>query len=196
MNDFYVAILEERRRALRAELDAALGSNSEFVCEIGCGHGHFLTAYAEENPNRLCLGVDLVAERIERARRKRDRARLPNLHFIQAEARLFFETLSPAVSVSALFLLFPDPWPKLRHHKNRLVQAGFLNQVAARAKSGCRLYFRTDFLPYFVAARDTVRDHPCWQLADEPWPFEHVTVFQKRADTYASLVAVLRPDLG
>lgn len=196
MNDFYLAILEERRRLLRSDLNIALGSVSEFVCEIGCGHGHFLTAYAAAHPDRTCIGVDLVEERIERARRKRDRARLANLHFIQAEARLFFETLPSTVRVSTLFLLFPDPWPKLRHHKNRIVQSGFLDQVAARATSDCRLYFRTDFLPYFAAAQATVRDHPRWRLADEPWIFEYVTVFQQRAEAYASLVGVLRTSVS
>jgi tRNA (guanine-N7-)-methyltransferase len=193
MNKFYEAILDERRRILRIDLEAALQSSSDFVCEIGCGHGHFLTAFAAANPHRVCIGVDLVEERIERARRKRDRARLPNLHFLRAEARLFFDTLPDRARVSTLFLLFPDPWPKLRHHKHRIIQPDFLKSVADRATSDCRLYFRTDYQPYFAAAAATISNHACWRVTDEPWLFEYATVFQQRAESHFSLVGALRP---
>lgn len=193
MKDSYLAILEQRRSVLREELKEALGSGREFICEIGCGHGHFLTAFAAAHPDRICIGVDLVQERIERARRKCDRARLSNLHFLRTEARLFFDTLPSRARVSMLFILFPDPWPKLRHHKHRIIQPDFLDTVAARATPGCRLYFRTDFLPYFVAAAATIRDHADWRMVDEPWLFEYATVFQQRAESHASLVGALRP---
>ena len=192
MKESYLALLEERRRILRDELGAAFLTTSDFVCEIGCGHGHFLTAYAEANPSRVCVGLDLVGERIARAGRKRDRARLANLHFLRAEARLFLATLPPEARISTLFILFPDPWPKLRHHKHRIMQPDFLTTVAARATPGCRLYFRTDFEPYFVDAQATIRDHSDWQLVEEPWPFEYATVFQQRAESYRSLVGALR----
>lgn len=193
MKEAYVNLLEDRRRQLLDELEPILAGKSEFVCEIGCGHGHFLTAYATAHPNRACLGVDLVSERVERARKKRDRARLANLHFLRAEARLFFDVLPAGVRLATIYILFPDPWPKLRHHKHRIIQPEFLELLAARATPECRLYFRTDFGPYFSAAQSTVRDHPRWQLVEELWPFEYETVFQARAESYASLVAALRP---
>ncbi len=192
MKNAYLTLLEERRSLLRDALAPILTTRAEFVCEVGCGHGHFLTAYAEAHPERVCIGLDLVGERIERACRKRARAGLPNLHFLRAEARLFLEVLPAGVRISTLFLLFPDPWPKLRHQKHRIIQNEFLTTVAARATPDSRLYFRTDYAPYFAEAQATVRAHPRWRLADEPWPFEYETVFQQRADSYASLVAALR----
>lgn len=189
----YAALIDERRRGLAADLAAIFpAGKGEFLCEIGCGHGHFLTAYAAEHPDVTCIGLDLVSDRIERARRKRDRAGHPRLHFIQAEARLFLEVLPPEVRVSDYVLLFPDPWPKLRHHKNRLMQADFLGQAASRAKPGCRLHFRTDFAPYFEDASAAVAAHPEWEMGDDPWIFEHETVFQQRAPSHQSLVARLR----
>jgi tRNA (guanine-N7-)-methyltransferase len=189
----YAALIEDRRRALGAELTAIFPrGEGTFHCEIGCGHGHFLTAFATANPTVTCIGIDLIGDRIDRARRKRDRAKLRNLHFIQAEARLFLEQLPAGVRIARYILLFPDPWPKLRHHKNRILQADFLTSAAQHAAEGCRLYFRTDFRPYYDAAAAAVVVHPEWETTEEPWIFEHETVFQQRAPSHDSLVAKLR----
>src|ERR1043165_5508132 len=136
--------MEQRRVELRGSFARILAGQTEFVWELGCGHGHYLTAYAAAHPDKLCLGVDLVQERIERATKKRDRAKLANLHFIRAEARLFLEMLPPAATFSDVFILFPDPWPKARHHKHRIIQPEVLEVIAARATPMCRLLFRTD----------------------------------------------------
>ncbi|MBI5692863.1 MAG: tRNA (guanosine(46)-N7)-methyltransferase TrmB [Verrucomicrobia bacterium] len=188
----YTALIEDRRRTLRTQLEPILADSSRFVLEIGCGHGHFLTAYAGAHPDRVCIGLDLVEDRIQRACRKRDRARLSNLHFLQGEARLFLEVLPPAARLTALYALFPDPWPKLRHHKHRLIQPDFLRQTAAAATPDCRLYFRTDHEEYFASSRAIILAHPSWVLTDETWPFEYETVFQQRASSYQSLVAIPR----
>ncbi len=187
------ALLAERRGALRAELGAILRDRTDrFVWEVGCGHGHFLTAYAQAHPEAVCIGIDIASDRIERATRKRDRARLPNLHFLQAEARLFLETLPIGVGLRDVFILFPDPWPKLRHRKHRILRADFLDAVAGRAARDCRLCFRTDYAPYFEDAARVVDRHDRWQICDEPWPFEYQTVFQRRAPAYQSLLARVR----
>jgi tRNA (guanine-N7-)-methyltransferase len=93
---------------------ARLLPDRAFVWELGCGHGHFLTAYAAAHPDQLCLGVDLSGERVARAQRKQHRAQLENLYFLRADARLFLEALPPTAKCSAIYVLFPDPWPKLR----------------------------------------------------------------------------------
>lgn len=183
------ARVNDRQVALRAAGAAALAGHETFVLEVGCGHGHFLTAFAELHRERLCLGLDIIAERIERATRKKNRARLTNLHFFHASAEDFLATLPEKARFSAVFVLFPDPWPKRRHHKNRLMQPDFLAQIAERAGQGMRLYFRTDDTDYFAAATTTVREHPTWEIVDEPWAFEFETVFQQRAPGFQSLVA-------
>ncbi len=185
----YPALLARRRTELAEELERIALKAGPLVWEVGSGHGHFLTAYATAHPEKICIGIDLASDRIARAHRKRDRAKLPHLHFIRAEARFFLDVLPPAVRFDTVFVLFPDPWPKLRHHKHRILQPEFLAATAARAKPGCRLYFRTDHRPYFEDARKAVSESANWQLVDEPWLFEFVTVFQSRAPVHHSLVA-------
>jgi tRNA (guanine-N7-)-methyltransferase len=189
----YRTILSERRQVLREQVETFIPPGATFVWEIGSGHGHFLTAYAQAHPTKLCAGIDIVGERVERALRKRDRARLANLSFFRAEARLFLQTLPAGAKFADIFVLFPDPWPKLRHHKHRIMQPAFLASIADHATPDCRLHFRTDFAPYFEDTLEVVRAHPKWELAADPWPFEFATVFQRRAPSFQSLVARLRP---
>lgn len=190
----YRSLLDARRAELRAQLAPALGGRTRVTLEIGCGHGHFLTAYANAHPEALCLGIDLAGDRVDRAVRKRDRAQLRNLHFFQAEARLFVATLPPEVSLEDIYILFPDPWPKLRHNKHRIIQADFLASLATRTMPGGRLCFRTDHAAYFDAGHATLRAHPDWEIVAEPWPFEFTTVFQSRAPEFHSVIARRRAE--
>jgi tRNA (guanine-N7-)-methyltransferase len=189
--EIFDAIQNERLVALRAAMAAILPQpRAEIVLEIGCGNGHFLNAYAAAHPDRLCVGIDLRLERITKALRKRDRAGLSNLHFLRCEARDFLQELPAGVRLLDIYMLFPDPWPKKRHHKNRLLQAEFLDKLAARAGQGSRFFFRTDYGPYYDKALEIVAAHPRWhpQPADS-FPFEHLTIFQARAPAYHSLAA-------
>lgn len=185
----YAAVVQQRKADLRQYFVQNLPAVPKFVWEIGCGHGHFLTAYAQAHPERICVGIDLAGDRIARAVRKRDRAKLANLHFLQAEARVFLESLSPETRFQDIFVLFPDPWPKARHHKHRLLQTDFLMTMAARAGQGARLFFRTDYRPYFDEVNQALQQFPGWSQVPESWPFEYETVFQRRAEQYHSLVA-------
>ena len=185
----YRAMMAERRSALAAQLGAVFPTAADIVWELGSGHGHFLAAYAQAHPTERCVGIDIMSERVERALRKKHRARLHNLEFYQAEAGLFLEVLPSRLRIKRAFILFPDPWPKARHHKHRIVRADFLHELALRATPDCRLYFRTDFVPYFESGRSVFAAHHDWQIMDEPWPFEFETVFQSRADRHHSLVA-------
>lgn len=187
------AVMSERRTALQRELDRVLaGWPAEFTLEIGCGHGHFLAAYAAAHPGEHCLGIDIVEDRLARATRKVTRAGTTNAAFVRAEAELFVTTLPAAFRFHRVFVLFPDPWPKRRHHKNRLINPDFLTTLASRMTPGARLYFRTDHDPYFNWACDILQEHPRWSLCPvESWPFEHATVFQDRAPGHRSLVAAL-----
>lgn len=190
----YRAVIADRKATLERQLAAIFSSPASFVWELGCGHGHFLTAYAAAHPTKICVGVDIVGERIERAVRKRHRAGLPNLHFLHAEAGLFLDALPPGAAFSDVFVLFPDPWPKLRHRKHRIMRPDFLDRVAGRGAPDCRLFFRTDYEPYFASAREVVAAHPRWRpTEEEPWPFEFQTVFQSRASRFYSLIARWRP---
>src|SRR5258708_29925336 len=85
-NPTHVARVDARRVALSEELSRLVTQKTEVVWEVGCGHGHFLTAYAEANPRQQCIGIDVARDRITRAIRKCNRAGLENLHFIHADA--------------------------------------------------------------------------------------------------------------
>jgi tRNA (guanine-N7-)-methyltransferase len=187
----YHAVIAERRAEITTKLDEILPGPhpTEIVWELGSGHGHFLTAYAQAHPQEHCVGIDLASERVERALRKKNRARLPNLDFFQAEGGLFLDVLPSRLRIRRTFILFPDPWPKARHHKHRIVRADFLSALSAHALPDSRLYFRTDFVPYFESGREVIAGHPAWEIVEEPWPFEFETVFQSRADAHHSLVA-------
>ena len=183
-------VISKRRNDLRELCAGFIKPNDKIVWEVGCGHGHFLTAYAKAHPEAICVGIDLILDRITRGERKRERARLPNLRFVRAEARDFLEAMPAGARFSAVYMLFPDPWPKRRHHKHRLLDFSFLKAVAQRAGEGVPFYFRTDHEPYFADARATFAAQPHWDTCpSEEWPFELPTIFQQKAPSYQSLVA-------
>jgi tRNA (guanine-N7-)-methyltransferase len=196
--ELFEAIHSRRLADLRAALAATLPAPApRFVLEIGCGNGHFLTAYAAAHPDRLCVGLDLRLERIQKALRKRDRAGLGNLQFLRCEAMDFLHELPAGARLHDIYMLFPDPWPKKRHHKNRLFKPALLDELAGRAGQGSRLFFRTDFKPYYDEAVEIVAAHPAWCLLPPgPFAFEHPTIFQARAAFFHSLAAAHFPPEG
>jgi tRNA (guanine-N7-)-methyltransferase len=190
LNPDYVERMVLRRESLRREVGGILPGQAEIVWEVGCGHGHFLAAYAGAHPGDFCVGIDINIERVRRGERKRDRSGLGGLHFIRAEAKLFLEVLPKTCRFKAVYVLFPDPWPKKRHHKNRLMRAEFFSAVAQRMGAGAALYFRTDHSPYFEEVVETLGKHADWDFSTSAtWPFEAETIFQKKAVKFQSLVA-------
>jgi tRNA (guanine-N7-)-methyltransferase len=186
----HAGLIAERRDRLRRELLKIIPPRSSFVWEVGSGHGHFLSAYAAAHPETLFVGIDIASDRVTRARRKCDRARLGNLHFFLADDADFLSAIPEGAHFAEVLILFPDPWPKRRHHKNRLMKAEFLSAVSERAGKGVNLYFRTDHEPYYREAADIVRAHPDWaESVGAPLPFEEPTVFQERAERHFTLVA-------
>lgn len=185
--DLYDSIRQQRLAALRADFFPRMPAGRPLTLELGCGHGHYLNAYAAARPDEFCVGIDLIGDRIERAERKATRAKLDNLLFVQAEAALFISALAdiaPRPRLARVFILFSDPWPKRRHWKNRVVQAELLDSLAPLAEPGAALHFRTDHPEYFSYANEVVAAHPQWRLAgpeEAPGPFEHVSVFEERA---------------
>ncbi len=189
----HLARVAQRQASLRDFSGETFASGPPIILEIGSGHGHFLTAYAGTFPTSICIGLDIISERIQRAMRKRNRAKLANLHFVHANAEDFLATLPLQTRLADIFILFPDPWPKRRHHKNRIMQTGFLNRLAVFCTPETLLHFRTDDSVYFQTTEALLQAHPRWQIVDEPWKFEHETVFQRRAPVYQSLLARLNP---
>lgn len=183
----------DRVRLLAGTLAAALADRPRFTFELGCGHGHWLAAYAAARPEETCVGIDLISDRIEKALRKKEKAGLTNTTFLKAEATEFLDALPEGALAARTFILYPDPWPKKKHHKNRFIQPESLTALAAKSAPGARLHFRTDDAGYHAWTCEALAAHPRWEiLPDEPWPFEQVTFFEERMRTRRDVIAQLR----
>ena len=189
---------EARRAAnvarLGETLAKALAGRTGITFELGCGHGHWLAAYAAAHPDEFCVGIDLITHRVERSVRKQTLGKLPNVVFLKAEATEFLEALPAAIVLRKIFILYPDPWPKKKHHKNRFIQASSLDLLAKRSVAGTRFHFRTDDLDYFEWTRTHLAEHAAWQpLEGNPWPFEQTTFFEERMKAKRDLEAEKLP---
>jgi tRNA (guanine-N7-)-methyltransferase len=118
--------------------------------ELGCGDASFLVDWAQRHPEKNFIGVERLLGRMEKLDRKGRRAALNNLRGVRIESSYFLQYLLPAHCASAIHIYFPDPWPKKRHHKNRLVNLGFPTLAAAALAPGGVVFLRTDDAPYFA----------------------------------------------
>ena len=173
-------------RACRADLAGV----KRIVFEAGCGHGHWLTDYAEVNPSVFCIGIDLISWRIRKGNEKKVKRGLKNLQFYKAELNEFLGALPAAIRFDRTILLFPDPWPKAKHHRRRMIQPSFLDEVARRTERGGEFCFRSDDLPYFDWTVEHLTEHSEWEIDQlAQWPYESETYFQNLMDEHHSVVA-------
>ncbi len=193
ISEGYARELEKQQQRKAVLLDAcerALAGEDRILFEAGCGHGHWLTSYAESHPERTCVGIDLISHRIRKGQDKGAKRGLTNLHFIKAELGEFLEVLPACVRFDQTVLLFPDPWPKARHHRRRMVQVEFLDVVAERTDPGGLFCFRSDDRPYYEWTVEHLEAHPQWEIdPDAKWPHEMETYFQSLMDEYFSVIA-------
>lgn len=120
-----------------------------FEVDVGCGKGRFLLARASKNPQTNFLGVDRMLRRIRKVDNKARRLGLANVRLLRMEAFYAVTHLVPAHSVSVYYILFPDPWPKKRHHDHRLFNGDFVDALHRTLAEKGQLHFSTDHLPYF-----------------------------------------------
>jgi tRNA (guanine-N7-)-methyltransferase len=118
--------------------------------ELGCGDASFLVEYARRNPARNFIGVERLLGRIGKLDRKGRRAGLKNVRGVRIESSYFLRYLLPPHCVAALHIYFPDPWPKKKHRKNRLVNETFPALARVALASGGVVYLRTDDADYFA----------------------------------------------
>jgi tRNA (guanine-N7-)-methyltransferase len=116
--------------------------------EIGSGKGRFLLALAAIRPERNLLAVERAGHYHRLCCERAARRGLSNIRLLRTTAEdLLFRLLAPS-SVATLFILFPDPWPKKRHHKRRLITPGSVAAMAATLRPGGRLLVKTDHAGY------------------------------------------------
>ena len=118
--------------------------------ELGAGDGSFLLLYATANPDRNFLGVERLLGRLRKIDRKGRRLGLPNLRGLRFEAAYLLRYLLPRNSVEAIHIYFPDPWPKLKHRRYRLVNEAFPELAVGVLRAGGRVHLRTDDADYFA----------------------------------------------
>ena len=117
--------------------------------ELGSGDGSFLVNYAKLHPEHNFLGVERLLGRLRKVDRKARRLGLNNLRGLRIESAYFLQYLLPAASVTALHIYFPDPWPKRKHRKNRLINEEFTRLAHQVLLPGGIVYLRTDDQDYF-----------------------------------------------
>ena len=122
--------------------------------EVGCGKGQFLTRRAVENPDSDFLGIERMLERVRLFDGKCRRGGINNAKVLRLEALYTFHYLLPAHHARKVYVFFPDPWPKKKHHSHRLFGPLFLNALWKRLEIGGRLEFATDHREYFETVKE------------------------------------------
>jgi len=141
--------IELRSIVERLDLAEIFPQPQPLEVELGCGDASFLAEYARRNPARNFIGVERLLGRLKKLDRKGRRAGLTNLRGVRIESAYFLQWLLPSNSASALHIYFPDPWPKKRHRKHRLINESFPALARATLVPGGVVYLRTDDADYF-----------------------------------------------
>ena len=143
--------------------------------EIGCGDGGFLFEYAQRHPDRNFLGVERLLGRVRKLSKKGLREGLTNLRLLRIEARYVLEYLLPEHAFEALHIYFPDPWPKDRHRRHRLINETFPPLARRILRQKGVIYLRTDDPVYFSQMQETFQDLKDFAMENTPGEISSIT---------------------
>jgi tRNA (guanine-N7-)-methyltransferase len=151
------------------------GNNNPVIVEIGFGMGNATAVIAGENPGKNYIGLEIHKPGIGRLLWEIEQRPLLNVRIIECDAVLVFRNMIPENSLEGAHIFFPDPWPKKRHHKRRLIQRPFTDCIASKLKPGGYIYMVSDWLDYanwalFVLTNTEgmVNEHDGF-AAPQPW---------------------------
>ena len=154
---------------------ALFGLEGPLEVEIGFGNGAFLADLAQANPEKQFVGIERSLGSLHRLFARLYTHQIENVRVIQAEASFAFDRLFGPGHVSRLYVNFPDPWPKERHHSRRLIQPGFVDLVSRRLCEDGELMIGTDHADYaawiveVLEGQDAlVSKHPTTSVSDIP----------------------------
>ncbi|MFZ9086504.1 MAG: tRNA (guanosine(46)-N7)-methyltransferase TrmB [Steroidobacteraceae bacterium] len=130
------------------DLEAAFGRRAPVTLEIGFGDGESTVALAGQHPERNLLGIEVHPPGVGHCLLLAERAGLTNLRVISQDAIEVLARRLPDACLDEVLLYFPDPWPKKRHHKRRIVQPEFVALLARKLAPGGVFRLATDWAPY------------------------------------------------
>ena len=140
------------------DLDKIFGRKAPLHIDLGCGDGSFLCALAQRMPDKNFLGIERLLNRVRTSARKA--ATLDNVRLLRMESFYAVHYLLPAKSAERFYLLFPDPWPKRRHHRRRIVTPDFLGSIHAALEKNGSTYIATDDVDYFRKIKEIAESNP------------------------------------
>ena len=166
------------------DLPALFGNAAQVVLEIGFGMGETTAAIAAAHPGINFLGVEMHWPGVGALLRRIDAQRLPNVRVLRHDAVEVVERMIPPASLAGIHVYFPDPWPKKRHHKRRLLKPAFVHALALRLAPGGYLHVATDWEPYAEEILATLTAEPLLRNTAEgfaPRPaWRPLTKFERR----------------
>lgn len=140
------------------DFDALFGRHAPVVLEIGFGNGNTLVQQALDNSELNFVGIEVHEPGVGHCLLKAKDADVSNLRLIKHDALKVLRDQIPAESLQRVNIYFPDPWPKKRHHKRRMIQAQFLELLASRLRPDGVMFIATDWANY-AEQIDDVLDH-------------------------------------
>jgi tRNA (guanine-N7-)-methyltransferase len=163
--DRRVFLHEVRDKGLAALFAPDVPLPLRLVVEIGFGRGEFLRHLAKEAPQVAHLGVEVSFKRVLKMARRIARSDERNIRLLEATGEELVHELLEDASVETFWINFPDPWPKKRHHKRRLLEPRFVAALARRLVPGGRVEVATDHEPYALAIDEALRGEPLLESA-------------------------------
>jgi tRNA (guanine-N7-)-methyltransferase len=130
------------------DLSSAFVRKAATILEIGFGMGETTTAIAQAHPERNYLGVEVHSPGVGSLLKQIEERRLTNVRIVQHDAVEVVQHMLTPACLAGVHVFFPDPWPKKRHHKRRLIQPAFVHLLATRLASGGYLHLATDWDEY------------------------------------------------
>jgi len=162
------------------------GRDCPVIAEIGFGNGEAMVEMAADNPQCDFLGFEVYRPGVGGLFLKLKKLGLTNVRVIMDDAAVYFEDRIQEESLAKVLLFFPDPWPKKKHHKRRLLQPGFAKAVVRCLKSGGQLHVATDWEDYAMQISDLLQEEPGFRnlasdgrFAERPL-YRPLTKYEKR----------------
>jgi tRNA (guanine-N7-)-methyltransferase len=142
------------------DLEHAFGRQAPKILEIGFGMGAATAQIAAANPDKDYLGIEVHTPGVGNLLKLMEEQELTNLRVIQHDAVEVLRHMITDASLDGVHIFFPDPWPKKRHHKRRLLQAEFVALLCSKLKPGGYLHFATDWEEYAQWTLEVLRAEP------------------------------------